>query len=163
MKTTITFRFIATRFSIASVFILPLQVLAAEENAASKSSVLQQSVSAGESMSMGYLGQLVVGLLVVLLCIVALAWLAKRFNRLQSTSDGSLRVIGGLSMGARERIVLVQVGDSQLLLGVAPGRVNTLHVLAEKASHGQDPQGDRGQATAGFAENLATALKRGKS
>ena len=77
------------------------------------------------------MAQLVLGLIIVLLCIVALAWLAKRFNRLQSTPDGSLQVLGGMSMGARERIVLVQVGTKQLLLGVAPGQINTLHVLDE--------------------------------
>jgi flagellar protein FliO/FliZ len=102
--------------------------------------------------------QLVLGLIIVLFCIVALAWLAKRFNRLQSTPDGSLQVLGGMSMGARERIVLVQVGTKQLLLGVAPGQINTLHVLDEPLEAFSDVHPRMpGQ---GFAEKLSAAISR---
>ena len=111
-----------------------------------------------DPVSTGYLGQLVVGLVIVLLCIIALAWVARRFNRLQSTPDGSLRILGGMSMGARERIVLVQVGTKQLLLGVAPGRINTLHTLDEPLEAVTDAHLQHGR---GFAEKLATAINRG--
>ena len=104
--------------------------------------------------------QLVIGLFIVLLCILALAWLARRFNRLQSTPDGSLRLLGGLSMGARERVVLVQVGTQQLLLGVAPGRINTLHVLNETldSTNGFSAL----KSDKGFAEKLSAAITRNK-
>ena len=101
------------------------------ESSSVANSALNSAGSSTDPMSASYMAQLVLGLIIVLLCIVALAWLAKRFNRLQSTPDGSLQVLGGMSMGARERIVLVQVGTKQLLLGVAPGQINTLHVLDE--------------------------------
>ena len=52
-----------------------------------------------------------------------LAWIMRRMNRWQMSAGGSLRLLGGLSLGARERILLVQVGDTQLLVGVAPGYV----------------------------------------
>lgn len=90
---------------------------------------LQPVREVGESANSGYLLQLVAGLLVVLLCIMVLAWLAKRFNHLQTASGGMLEIIGGLSMGARERIVLVRIGEQQVLLGVSPGRINALHVV----------------------------------
>ncbi len=77
-----------------------------------------------------YLVQLILGLIVVVACILALAWFAKRFNHLQSSTNGMLRIIGGLSMGSRERVVLLQVGSEQVLVGVSPGRINTLHVLS---------------------------------
>lgn len=79
--------------------------------------------------SASYLAQFVVGLVIVLLCIVVLAWLAKRLNGFQSLSGDSLQILGGLSMGSRERLVLVKVGSEQLLLGVTPGQINALHVL----------------------------------
>ena len=106
-----------------------------------------------EPLGAGNLLQLTFGLLVVLAAIVGSAWLLRRYGRLQSGVDGALRVIGGLSMGPRERVVLVQVGKQQLLLGVAPGRIQTLHVLAEPVVAGSatPPQG-------GFAERLAAAL-----
>jgi flagellar protein FliO/FliZ len=101
----------------------------------------------------------------VLLCIVALAWLAKRVNRLQSSSDGSLQVLGGLSMGARERVVLVQVGSTQLLLGVAPGRINMLHQLEQPL--GKNDSADHGNAalslTDSFSEKLHSALSGKRS
>ncbi|VAW54146.1 hypothetical protein MNBD_GAMMA06-121 [hydrothermal vent metagenome] len=80
-------------------------------------------------MNDGHLMQLVMGLFVVLLCIIVLAWFAKKINRFNSLADGSLKILGGLSMGSRERIVLLQLGEEQLLLGVSPGKINTLHVL----------------------------------
>jgi len=97
--------------------------------------------------------QLTFGLLVVLAVIVGSAWLLRRYGRLQSGVAGALRVIGGLSMGPRERVVLIQVGKQQLLLGVAPGRVQMLHVLDEpvaETSHTTDKTK--------FAEQLGKAL-----
>lgn len=82
-------------------------------------------------VSAAQVGQVVVGLLVVLALIIGLAWLARNVLRIQPQGRGKLRVLGGLSIGSRERVVLVQAGEQQLLLGVAPGRVQTLHVLDE--------------------------------
>jgi len=87
---------------------------------------------AHEVMDGGFMLQFLAGLAVVLLSIVGLAWLLKRAGGLRSSAHGALRVIDGIALSARERIVLVQVGDTQVLLGVAPGRVNRVHVLEEK-------------------------------
>lgn len=86
---------------------------------------------AGEVMSGGFMLQFFAGLAIVILCIVGLAWLMKRAGGLQASAHGALRVIDGIALSARERVVLVQVGDKQVLLGVAPGRVNAVHVLDE--------------------------------
>ncbi|MBL4712173.1 MAG: flagellar biosynthetic protein FliO [Gammaproteobacteria bacterium] len=86
-------------------------------------------VVSSDPMSGHYLLQLIIGLIVVVACIVVLAWFTKRINRLQSSSGSLMTVLGGLSMGSREKVVLLQVGTQQLLIGVAPGRINTLHVL----------------------------------
>jgi flagellar protein FliO/FliZ len=40
-------------------------------------------------------------------------------------------VLADLPLGQKERAVLIRVGTKQILLGVAPGRVSTLHVLSE--------------------------------
>ena len=42
-------------------------------------------------------------------------------------ASGVLRVIGGVMVGPKERLVLVEMGDTWLLLGVAAGSVNLLH------------------------------------
>ena len=100
-------------------------------------------------MSGSYLFQLILGLIIVLICIVALAWFAKRMNRLQSSTGSMLKIIGGLSMGSRERVVLLQVGSEQLLIGVSPGRISKLHVLDTPL---EDAETNLEKT---FAENLA--------
>lgn len=142
----------------------PLNVFAADTAGNMPSAGARSTTIATDHMSSGYLAQLIVGLMFVLLCIVVLAWLAKRFNRLQSSSDGSLQILGGISMGARERVVLVQVGATQLLLGVAPGRINMLHQLEQPLEKSGAEVGDRsgGSFGKGFADKLNYALSRNK-
>ena len=71
-------------------------------------------------------------LLLVLALIFALAWLARRLQGLRPSLAGSLAVEGGVQVGARERVILLRAGDKHLLIGVAPGRVQTLHVFEER-------------------------------
>jgi flagellar protein FliO/FliZ len=73
--------------------------------------------------------QTFLGLLLVLVCIVLVAWLLKRSNSFHTAASGKLKVIAGIPLGTRERAVLVQIGDEQLLLGVTPQQINTLHKL----------------------------------
>ncbi len=65
----------------------------------------------------------------VVLAIFFSAWLFRRFASLPSVKNDALSVVGGLSLGNRERIVLLQVGEEQILLGVTPGKLETLHIL----------------------------------
>jgi flagellar protein FliO/FliZ len=67
-----------------------------------------------------------------------------------------MRVIAGLPLGARERAVLVQVGNQQILLGVAPGRVQMLHVLESPVAATSIPS----NANESFAVRLAVALRQ---
>jgi flagellar protein FliO/FliZ len=69
------------------------------------------------------------GLLFILAIIFGAAWAFKRFGGLPGGGRGMVRVLGGASLGARERVLVVQVEDARLVLGVAPGRVEMLHKL----------------------------------
>jgi flagellar protein FliO/FliZ len=69
------------------------------------------------------------GLLIVLVVFFACVWLVKKIGRIPGMGSAKMYVLGGLSLGTREKVVLLQVGKKQLLLGVAPGRIETLHVL----------------------------------
>ena len=73
--------------------------------------------------------QIMTYLILVIVIIIGSAWIFRRFGRVNSAVNGNLKVIAGLSVGQRERIVLVAAGDVHLLLGVAPGHVQTLHVM----------------------------------
>lgn len=128
-------------------------VQAAESTASSKVPPLEI-----EPMATGNLLQMILGLIAVLMLIVGLAWVMRRMGGVTGAAAGSLRILGGLSIGTRERIVLVQVGEQQLLLGVAPGRVQTLHVL----EHPIQPVEQNKSAKGAFAASLSAALQRGK-
>lgn len=75
--------------------------------------------------------QVTIALAIVLAAVFAAAWLMQRLRNFGGGQAGSIKVITSVALGAKERAVVVQVGRQQLLLGVAPGRVTTLHVLAE--------------------------------
>ena len=81
--------------------------------------------------------QVTIALAIVLAAVFAAAWLMQRLRNFGAGQAGSIKVITSVALGAKERAVVVQVGHQQLLLGVAPGRVSTLHVLAEPLN-GQD-------------------------
>jgi len=108
--------------------------------------------------------QVTFGLFVVLMVIAAAAWFTRRFGHFQATAGGSLRIIGGLHLGAKERLVVVQVGEEQLLLGVAPGRISKLHLLTKPLTmtHGESSRDGRGArpAPGSFRDYLTAVLKR---
>jgi flagellar protein FliO/FliZ len=108
-----------------------------------------------------YALQLLSGLGVVLAGVFLLAWIMRRFGRLQGADSTGLKVLGGISVGQRERVVLIQVGERQLLLGVAPGSVQRLHELDEpllKESARTAP----GTGEPRFAERLGAILRQGR-
>lgn len=145
-------------FCVTSLLMTSDLVLAAESTLLSSAEKISESKElAGSGFSdpnvAGNLIQTTLGLLVVLLVIAAAAWAFKRFGHFQSGLQGQLKVVGGVSLGSRERVVLLQVGSQQLVLGVAPGRIQTLHVLDEPLSmESNDTQG------ASFSERLQSAM-----
>ena len=74
----------------------------------------------------------VLSLLAVVVLILSAGWLMRRVQAGDGLNRRAVRVLEGVSVGARERVVLVEVGTTQLLLGVAPGQVRTLHVLEQR-------------------------------
>eukprot|EP00456_Euglypha_rotunda_P019852 TRINITY_DN1750_c1_g2_i6.p4 TRINITY_DN1750_c1_g2~~TRINITY_DN1750_c1_g2_i6.p4 ORF type:complete len:112 (-),score=32.21 TRINITY_DN1750_c1_g2_i6:133-468(-) len=80
---------------------------------------------------MGGMLQSMLGLLVVVAAIFALAWVLRRLQGLRPKSAAGLQVHAGLSVGARERVLWIEAGGKHLLIGVAAGRVNALHVFDE--------------------------------
>ena len=81
------------------------------------------------SPPLGGLLQVLLGLAVVLAAVWATAWLLRRFAPGQALADGALRVVGGVLVGPKERVVVIETGETWLLLGVAPGQVNLLHSM----------------------------------
>lgn len=90
-----------------------------------------QVSSATHAVGIGGLGQVTLALLLVLGTLFALAWLLRRMRGFGNRVGGAVDVLAHVTLGQKERAVLLKVGSAQILLGVAPGRVNTLYVLPE--------------------------------
>jgi flagellar protein FliO/FliZ len=70
------------------------------------------------------------GLALVLALIFGCAWVARRFGLLQQGGSGRLiKVVSSAMVGQRERVVVVEVGSTWLVLGVAAGQVRALHSM----------------------------------
>jgi flagellar protein FliO/FliZ len=81
------------------------------------------------SVSSGSIVQIIFSLLLVIAAIMLVAWLLKRVNAGQLGSGNMLKILGSVAIGQRERIVLVEVKDTWLVVGVGPGQIRTLHTL----------------------------------
>jgi flagellar protein FliO/FliZ len=75
-------------------------------------------------------GSMILSLLMVLGLIILCALVLKRFNLTQQ-GVSQLKVITSLSLGAKERVVVVQAGEQQLLLGVTAQQVTLIERLSE--------------------------------
>lgn len=73
----------------------------------------------------------VLALLAVLALVIGLGWLLKRMPGSGFRPAEGMKLVASLSVGAKERVVVVEVNGQQLLLGVTAGGINTLHALPE--------------------------------
>ena len=83
--------------------------------------------------------QWMLGLIIVLAMFGGLVWLLRKSGNISLNNKSQLAVISRLSLGVREKLVLVKVGEKQLLLGVTPGRVDKLMELEGEARLFQQP------------------------
>ncbi len=98
----------------------------------------------------GQLAQMIFGLLLVVGLIFFLAWLLRRLQSTAVKGGQVIEIVGSRAIGPRDRLLLVQVGKEQILIGHTPGSIEALHVLAEPV---QVPENAR-QATPEFAQRL---------
>lgn len=87
-----------------------------------------------DAFSMMNILNMVMGLVIVIALILGLAWVLKKYGRLPSNNLVEMKVLGGLSLGTREKAVLIEVDNTRLLVGVTPGHIQTLHVLSANQS-----------------------------
>lgn len=82
--------------------------------------------------------QTLIGLGIVVASIYGLAWLSKRLNIAATGGDKKMDIIAVQPLGPKEKAVLMTVAGRQILIGVAPGRVSTLHVFEDETEAGSD-------------------------
>lgn len=140
---------------------LPLSALAAtlgtpaaSETATAPAAVAPAAAAASSGSMAGQLTQLLLGLLVVLAVIFVLAWVVRRVQQAAPRGGQIIDIVSARALGPRDRLVLVQVGDEQILLGVSPGRITSLHVMKEPVRGATRTE----QATPEFAQRLMELL-----
>jgi flagellar protein FliO/FliZ len=92
----------------------------------------------------GQLVQIILALGLVLALVVALGWGAQRLRLTKGNTGRHIKIVDTLALGARERLMLVEVDGERVLIGIASGRLERLHAMSAR-----EP--------AGFAEALRVA------
>jgi len=77
--------------------------------------------------------QIFLALIVVIALMLFIAWLFKRIGPINSMNKVPMKVVGGLSLGNRERIMVVEVGDQWLVLGITAQQISNLSSMPKQA------------------------------
>jgi flagellar protein FliO/FliZ len=104
----------------------------------------------------GGIGQMLLGLLLVLAVVFAIAFVARRLRGASGVGANGIEVLAQASLGAKEKTVIVRVDGERLLLGVASGQVTLLKTLS--AGSDAPPPAVTGRQVASFAALLRRSL-----
>ena len=115
---------------------------------------------AAAPLSMGSLAQLTLSLALIVGLIVGLSWLLKRLRLTAPRGSGEIVIIDQISVSPRDRIVLVGIGASQVLVGVGVGGVVSLTPLATPLVAVPPATSLPGGAPGSFAAKLRELLSR---
>ncbi|MBS1189617.1 MAG: Flagellar biosynthesis protein, FliO [Rhodocyclaceae bacterium] len=80
-------------------------------------------------VSTGSYIQALLALGVIVALLAGTAWLARKVTGGKGFGQGGVKVVGGVALGPRERIVLVEAGNTWLVIGIVPGQIRTLHTM----------------------------------
>ena len=101
--------------------------------------------------------QMMGGLLLVLAIIGSITWLLKRFSLISTAAAGVVKVVAATGVGQRERVIVVEIDNTWLVLGVAPGRVNKLHTMNKPLTDTATPDNPPVET---FATQLNQSIKK---
>ena len=82
--------------------------------------------------SSGGIFQILFVLILVLGLMVGAAWILKRFNSSGISSPGGIKIIGGVTVGNRERIMVVEVADQWIIVGVTSTNITSLSTMPKQ-------------------------------
>ena len=94
--------------------------------------------------------QVLLALLCVIILMVFLSIVVKKYNILPTGSSNQITVVSGLSLNSKDKLLLVKVGEEHLLIGSSPGNINKLHTLknfSESLSQDCEQIGESGKGS----------------
>ena len=111
----------------------------------------------GSSVDPASFIKMFVGLIVVLALIFIVGWLTRKLKLVQNFSTGyQIKNLASLSVSHREKVSLIEVGGKQILIGIAAGRVDAIH-LFEESIELDDPK-QLNEQTISFSEQFKKAM-----
>ena len=130
----------------------------ASKEVATKATAVQEAVMAAPPLpsSQDQLIQVTLSLIAVLAVIYAVAWLIKRNRGVQGLSGLPMKTLAVLPMGVKEKIVLIEVGGKQILLGMTAHNINALATFDEPVLVIKEKN------TKGFADRLKEIMSQVK-
>ncbi|WP_233832636.1 flagellar biosynthetic protein FliO [Paraburkholderia sp. ZP32-5] len=152
----------ALTVSATAALYAPVAAHAADINAVNNAAKIASAVGAGSAvpaLGFGAVLQTVVGLAVVIGLVFGCAWLARRFGLQPGQRGGLVRTVGGASLGGKERVAVVEIGDTWLVLGAAPGNVRLLHTMPAGSATAEAAAGSQAPLSGTFGQRFRDAMK----
>lgn len=92
-----------------------------------RAAIVSDAVSSGAAgAGLNDLLQVIASFVLVIGLLMFMLWAIKRWQPRLAPGRSGMSVKSVLSLGGRDRLVLVQAGDRQILLGVSPGNITLL-------------------------------------
>ncbi len=120
-------------------------------------SVFSYGAQATETSSAGGLAQITISLLVVVALLIGLSVLFKKFGLNRISSPLPLKVIGAVSIGNNQRLVVIEVGEEWILLGVTPQQITTITSMPRQETGGGSQSGEN---RVNFSTWMQSALEK---
>ncbi|WP_277187449.1 flagellar biosynthetic protein FliO [Caballeronia sp. BR00000012568055] len=140
---------------------VPLLAHAADMNAVNHAAQIASSVGAGSavpSLGFGAVLQTLFGLAIVIGFVFGCAWLARKLGVNGVKRGGIVKVVGGASLGGKERVAVIEVGDQWLVLGAGPGNVRLLHTMPAGSAEVESVE-THVQTQGNFGQRFRDAMK----
>ncbi len=120
---------------------------------------LESAVPQMDPVSSTTLGKITLGLGFILLLIFVLAWVLKKMQLTPNADNRLINIVSAVSVGQRDRIALIEVGDEQFVVGITPGRIEKLHSMKKRVErpHGENLEQNQ------FYDKFTQLLKKGQS
>lgn len=83
--------------------------------------------------------QVMIGLILVLGILVVIAWGMKKIGAGKPAGGGAIHIVGGINVGNRERILVVEVAGEWIVVGVTPTSITALSTMPKQEGMSLSP------------------------
>jgi flagellar protein FliO/FliZ len=152
----------AAQAALVALIASPLAAHAADMNAVNHAAQIASGVGAGSAVpSLGFSAvlQTLFGLVIVIGFVFGCAWLARKLGYQGGKKGGVVKVVGGASLGNKERVAVVEIGDTWLVLGAGPGNVRLLHTMPAGSAQAEDMAEKSGPETQTLPGNFGQRFR----